>query len=70
MAPQLVDARVRLDLPLLGLLLDLALSDDEGRGQPPVLFVVAEQLHPGEDGPAHAAGRVLEDGLRAEDVLK
>src|SRR2546430_2571481 len=30
-ARQLVDARVRLDPPLLGLLLDLGLSDDEGR---------------------------------------
>jgi hypothetical protein len=62
----LVDARVGLHPPRLRLLVDLALADDEGRVQPPVAFVVAEELDPGEDGPEPAArGRFL-DALPAQ----
>jgi hypothetical protein len=43
----LVDARVGLHPPRLRVLVDLALADDEGRVQPPVAFVVAEELDPG-----------------------
>ena len=62
MRDRFVDADVGLDPPLVGVLSDLALADDEARIQPAELATEgAEELDPGKDGSAHArCGRFLD----------
>jgi len=60
----LVDADVDVEPPVLALLVDLALADEEARVEPTVRLCLGRQLDPGEDGaPVHRS--ILLDALAA-----
>src|SRR6266508_4288928 len=72
MLDHFVDADIGLHPPVFGLLLDLALADDEARVQPSVVTIAGtQQLDTGEDGPTRTNRACFLDTLavqRDEDL--